>query len=56
MKGVVINATHRLKTTQVGGIEWSGEAGSWGAYTLHEERDAEGVEPLLHEELSNSYE
>lgn len=52
----MINATHSLKTTQVGGIEWSGEAGSWGAHTLHEERDAEGVESLLHEELTKPYE
>ena len=54
MAGVVINATHRLKTAQIRGIEWSGKAGSRGAETLHEERDAEGVESLLHEELSHS--
>ena len=47
----MINATYCLETAQVCGIEGASKTSGRGADTLHEERDAEGVEALPHEEL-----
>lgn len=50
-KDSMLLATYALEASQVGRVEWTGEASGRRAETLHREGNTESVEALVDEEL-----